>query len=105
MLFSNLMENRQKVATKIFEHFKFLKSDGTLDMTAALETTKELVKDADWLNVTQEAFQMCNRYSEHGATAHQSNVKFTKDECNMKYQILISCIDVFGFSVSLQFVQ
>lgn len=77
-----------------------LKSDGTLDLTAALETAKDLVKEPEWLNVTQTSLKVCSKQSDSYLATYQSYVKFTKDECNVKYEILLSCLDIFGFGVS-----
>lgn len=95
----------QKIATKIFEHYKLLKSDGSLDLTAAVETTKDLIKDTEWLNVTQSALKVCSTNADDNLATYQSAVKFTKEECNIKYRSIISCLDIYGFAVSLNFFQ
>lgn len=74
-------------------------------MTAALETAKELMKDPEWLNVTQSALKVCSIHADDNLATYQSAVKFTKEECNVKYTSIISCLDIYGFAVSYEFIQ
>lgn len=90
--------------TKIFEHYKVIKTDGSFDLPAAKKVLKDIMKDPDWLKVSENAIAACDTYSDKHLTEAQSEVKFSKDECNVKYSTMVVCLHVFNFGVSITFL-
>lgn len=93
----------QEIATKIFEKYNLVKPDGSVDLTAASKFLKDQVKDSEWLNIFQAGLKVCNKYSIDNSDSSQKVMKFTKDQCNMMYAIIMNCMDVYGFAVSLEY--
>lgn len=62
------------------------------------------MKDPEWLNVTQAALKICSTHADDNLATYQSVVRFTKEECNVKYTSIISCLDIYGFAVSYEFI-
>lgn len=93
----------KKMMTKIFEHYKVIKSDGSFDLPAAKTVLKDIIKDPEWLKVTENALTACDSYSDRHHSEAQSKVKFSKDECNVKYSTMVVCLHLYNFGVSIAF--
>lgn len=95
----------QKMTLKLFEHYKVVKPDGSLDLPAAIAGVKAIIKDPEWLKVTESALTACDQYSDKHLTEAQSKEKFTKEECSVKFSLMAVCMEVYNFGVSLLEIQ
>lgn len=85
----------------IFEQYKLLKPNGSLDINEAQKVAMEIIKDTEWLSAKQSALEVCGGlYADEHMVTYQKAMKFTKEECNAKYTSLFNCLEIYGFRVS-----
>lgn len=61
------------------------------------------VKDAAWLKLIKEAFKTCHKEMPKFYPEIQKRAKFTKEICDIRYDVLTDCVDSEIFIVSLNF--
>lgn len=88
----------QKRGEGVFKQLNLIKN-GDIDKEA---TAKYLDShfDGDWKRIMTVGFQYCELDQPGHAVALQKRANFTKDECNIRYQFVIECINLLAFGVS-----
>ena len=61
---------------------------------------KQLVKEAYWHETVKQSFLNCRKEMEPHYVEIQKRANFTKEQCDVKYNVMISCIDLQLFHVS-----
>lgn len=74
---------------------------GDLDVDASNKLIDTQVKDADWNPILKTAADYCNKEMAD-VSKYQKEAKFSKEECNIKFAVLVDCITIKGFAVRVR---
>lgn len=84
---------------EIFKKLDLVKNDD-VDTEAAQTFIENAMKDADWKKVMKNVVAMCNKEMGEIAEKYQKQSNMTKEQCNIKYSLVIDCVQIAAFAVS-----
>lgn len=73
-----------------------------IDEQSAMKYLEGQLKDPDWLNVVKNSFKYCHNKTKLFQDEVQQRSNFSKDECDVKYDVITSCMDIHIFWVSFK---
>jgi hypothetical protein len=73
-----------------------------VDEEASLTYLENQLKDATWLKLVKDAFKTCHKEMPKFYPEIQKRAKFTKEQCDVKYDVITDCINSETFIVSLK---
>lgn len=77
-------------------------SNDNFDEAAAHKFYEGLVKvTSEFFDVYMKSLTVCAEAADNMQEAAQEKVKFSAEECNMKYSIMYYCMTVYPYAVSL----
>jgi hypothetical protein len=74
------------------------------DETAIISHLEKHVTDDEWKKVTKKAFEFCHKTVQDHGEELQKSFKVKKEQCDVRYIVLLDCIDMFFFIVSKTFL-
>lgn len=78
-----------------------MSSYGSFKIEAAISSLRRHVKNQEWLNLYELALPFCVKFSEENCEETQKRRKrFTKEQCDVKYTMIIWCLEIHGHAVS-----
>lgn len=70
-----------------------------IDEEAALKHLDGQVKDAEWVKVVKESLKICYKEMKPFNAMVQKKSNFTAAECDVKYDVIVDCMDIASFAV------
>ncbi|CAH1727713.1 unnamed protein product [Chironomus riparius] len=85
------------VEQALFKSLKFIDDKGNLDAAKINQTISEVIKDPVWKSTILNAMPKCLSEVPKIADKYQTDLKISKNVCDVKFDIIADCVDITAF--------